>query len=70
MPARQGRHSALAWRKSSASGESGGCVEIASNEALVLVRDSRDRSGAMIAFPSAQWSAFIRRIRNENQERY
>ncbi|MBO0804050.1 MAG: DUF397 domain-containing protein [Nocardiopsaceae bacterium] len=52
----------LAWRKSSRSGGTGECVEIACGGPSVLVRDSRDPSGAVLAFTSAQWSAFVRRI--------
>jgi hypothetical protein len=38
------------WRKSSYSGDNGGaCVEVASADA-VLVRDTTDRSGPVVAF--------------------
>jgi hypothetical protein len=64
MPARQSQQSALKWRKSSASADGPNCVEIAANGPSVLVRDSRDLSGAVLAFTSAPWSAFVRRVRN------
>jgi hypothetical protein len=63
MPAWQGRCCTLEWRKSSRSGGGGQCIEIASSGPAVLVRDSRDRSGGMLAFTSAEWAAFTRRIR-------
>jgi len=69
MPDRQSRHSPLVWRKSSATADQGNCVEIASDVGIarkgpsVLVRDSRDPSGAVLVFSPAQWSAFLRRVR-------
>lgn len=65
MPAGQGPGSALAWRKSSMSDSKDGCVEVADTDAAVLVRDTRNRSGTVLSFPAARWSAFIRRVRDE-----
>jgi Domain of unknown function (DUF397) len=64
MATQPNRDSILIWRKSRLSGESGGCVEVASHESSVLVRDSRDQSGIVLAFTSAQWLGLLRRIRN------
>jgi hypothetical protein len=64
MPARQSRQATLQWRKSTASADAPNCVEIASTGPSVLVRDSRDLSGAVLAFTSAHWSAFLRHVRN------
>ena len=58
------RHSTLLWRKSHLSGESGGCVEVAATGTSVLVRDSRDRLGARLAFEPAYWRTFIRRVKD------
>ena len=58
--------STLIWRKSSASGGGGECVEIAKSELSVLVRDTRDRSGVMLEFSPAQWRGFVRRVKDEN----
>jgi Domain of unknown function (DUF397) len=63
MPARQSRQSTLDWRKSSASGSSGECVEVACTGPSVLVRDSSQPSGALLAFTPAQWSAFLNLVR-------
>jgi len=57
------QYSALNWRKSNRSGGNGACVEVACEGTPVLVRDSRDPSGVMLAFSAAQWSAFVRRTR-------
>jgi hypothetical protein len=52
-----------AWRKSSYSGDNGGeCVEVATAEA-VLVRDTTDRNGTVLAFSSDAWRAFTGTIR-------
>jgi Domain of unknown function (DUF397) len=66
MPSRQSRHSTLDWRTSKASGGSGECVEVANGEKSVLVRDSRNPSGAMLEFSPGQWSSFMRRVRAGN----
>jgi hypothetical protein len=51
------------WRKSSHSGSNGGeCVEIAST-AAVMVRDTSDRNGPMLAFTAEAWSAFTANIK-------
>ena len=51
------------WRKSSYSGSNGGeCVEVASAEA-VLVRDTTDRNGPVLAFAAKAWSAFTAAVR-------
>jgi hypothetical protein len=52
----------LEWRKSSKSDDSN-CVEVAMTVTQVLVRDSKDRSGTMLAFSRLEWDAFIARTR-------
>jgi Domain of unknown function (DUF397) len=52
------------WHKSSASGGSGNCVEIACSESSVLVRDSGDGTEAILEFSPEQWRGFVRRIKN------
>jgi uncharacterized protein DUF397 len=55
--------SGASWRKSSASNGSGECVEIAKSGSFVLARDSRDQSGAVLAFSAGQWDDLLRRIK-------
>ncbi|MGN9774260.1 DUF397 domain-containing protein [Micromonospora sp. H33] len=49
------------WRKSTRSGNGGAsCVEVADNlPGVVLVRDSKDRSGPVLTFDPASWSDFV-----------
>jgi Domain of unknown function (DUF397) len=68
MGADPGFDPALEWRKSRASGASGGCVEVAKRGPAVLVRDSRDRPGARLSFDAGQWGDFLNRIRDAARE--
>ncbi|MEU1395974.1 DUF397 domain-containing protein [Micromonospora zamorensis] len=49
------------WRTSTRSTDSGGnCVEVADNlPGVVLVRDSKDRSGPTLTFAPAAWRGFV-----------
>ncbi|HEX5403541.1 MAG TPA: DUF397 domain-containing protein [Pseudonocardiaceae bacterium] len=51
----------LAWHKSTASGggEGSNCVEAAMAATFVFVRDSKNRSGPLIAVPVPSWTAFV-----------
>ena len=52
------------WRKSSHSGQSGNCVEVARNlPGLVAVRDSKTPDGAKLVVSQETWRAFIRSVR-------
>ena len=50
---------AIAWRKSSYSGNNGGdCVEVGDAAHLIAVRDSKDPDGTRLAFGREAWAAF------------
>jgi hypothetical protein len=52
------------WRKSSYSGGNGGdCVETASDDGAVLVRDTTDRDGCTLSLPAAAWERFTDSLR-------
>jgi len=52
----------LAWRKSSFSGSQANCVEVAARD-RVLVRDTKNRSGAVLRFTPAAWRRFADQVR-------
>jgi Domain of unknown function (DUF397) len=47
------------WRKSSYSDANGGnCVETASGDGMILVRDTANRDGSTLEFGAEAWEAF------------
>ena len=48
-----------AWRKSTHSGSGINCVEVAFLDRFVAVRDTKDRSGPMLAFMLPEWETFV-----------
>ncbi|NRQ33265.1 DUF397 domain-containing protein [Nonomuraea sp. NN258] len=49
------------WRKSTASGDNGQCVEVATNlPGIVAVRDSKDPQGPTLVFTRGEWRAFLK----------
>lgn len=57
------------WQKSSASGESGACVEAAGTEEQVLVRDSRNPLGPVLTFTRAGWAGFLGGVQGDEFHR-
>jgi hypothetical protein len=51
------------WHKSARSGDVG-CVEIATVERVVGVRDSKDRQGPILVFRFDEWNAFLAGVRD------
>ncbi len=52
------------WRRSSYSGTTGNCAEVALNlPGLVAVRDSKDPEGPVLVVEAGEWGAFIDRVR-------
>ena len=50
----------LVWRKSTRSGNSGACVEVADlSDGGRAVRDSKDKDGPVLRFTAREWVAFI-----------
>jgi hypothetical protein len=53
----------IRWRKSSYSGGNGGeCIEVAAT-GRVLVRDTQDREGPVLAFGRQAWEAFAAKVK-------
>ncbi|MEV4104735.1 DUF397 domain-containing protein [Nonomuraea sp. NPDC049649] len=51
---------AAEWRKATASGDVGQCVEVATNlPGVVAVRDSKNPQGPALIFTPGEWRAFV-----------
>ena len=51
------------WRKSSYTHNGGNCVETASGDGVILVRDTKHRDGGALAFGPEAWARFLTSIR-------
>jgi hypothetical protein len=49
----------LAWRKAQLSVANGQCVEVAPTEGMIVIRDSKDPSGPVLRYTTAEWQAFL-----------
>ncbi|MET9733036.1 DUF397 domain-containing protein [Streptomyces sp. NPDC006458] len=49
----------LTWQKSTYSAEAANCVEIAATPTTIHVRDSKNPTGARLAFPAPAWADFL-----------
>lgn len=58
-------HARLTWHKSRASGDTGGCVEVAIGAESVYLRNSRHTDGGpALEFRYHEWAAFLTGVRN------
>ncbi|HEY3956151.1 MAG TPA: DUF397 domain-containing protein [Streptosporangiaceae bacterium] len=53
----------VTWRKSSYSGNSGNCVEVAVVESVVRIRDSKDPKRVALRVSPGGWRAFLRGLK-------
>jgi hypothetical protein len=51
------------FRKSSFSAPDAGCVEVGVADGHLLVRDTKNRDGAVLSFTPEEWDAFVRGVR-------
>ena len=49
----------LEWRKAWRSANNGACVELAPAAGQILIRDSKDQSGPVIAYSQYSWRLFV-----------
>lgn len=50
----------LKWRKAQKSAGNGACVEVASFQDIVAVRDSKDPNGPVLTYAQSEWGTFLR----------
>jgi hypothetical protein len=56
------------WRTSTYSNANGGnCVETASGDGVVMVRDTTNRDGGTLALSAGAWRVFMSKIKNALQ---
>ena len=64
----EGTDSPVTWRKSTYSGGNGSdCVEVGQTVGRVLVRDTKDRAGAVLALSPQAWRRFAATVRDSGQ---
>jgi hypothetical protein len=52
------------WRTSSYTGNGGGnCVEVGDATCMIIVRDTKDRSGPVLGFSLAAWHRFADQVK-------
>jgi hypothetical protein len=57
-----------AWRKSTYSGPNNGdCVEVGGAGPVVMVRDTKDRAGAVLTFGPGAWQRFVATIKDADK---
>jgi hypothetical protein len=54
----------IAWRKSSRSSGSDGCVECARLSEEIVIRDSKDPDGGTLIVSAGNWRLFLRSIKS------
>lgn len=53
------------WRKATYSGTGGGdCIEVGHTDHTIMVRDTKNRSGLVLAVPAAAWQAFAQAVKH------
>jgi hypothetical protein len=64
----EGTSHALTWRTSTYSADNGGaCVEVSADGPAVMVRDTKDRAGAVLAFGPGAWRRFAAMIKDADK---
>ncbi len=53
------------WKKSSYSGNTGNCVEVAATQSVVAIRDSKDPDSAVLRVSREAWQEFSQDIRSQ-----
>jgi Domain of unknown function (DUF397) len=51
------------WRKSSYSGNTGNCIEVANHDEVTVVRDSTNQDGPKLIIKNKWWKEFIEAVK-------
>lgn len=51
------------WNKSSYSGNTGNCVEVAATQSVVGIRDSKDPDGTVLRVSREAWHEFMQALK-------
>jgi Domain of unknown function (DUF397) len=63
----EGTDFAVTWRKSTFSGGNGGnCVEVGQQAGRILVRDTKDQAGTLLAVGAEAWRQFAATVRESS----
>lgn len=57
-------HRTGTWRKATCSTGAGACVEVAPTVDGVVLRDSKQPNGAVLAYDRAEWRAFLTGVKH------
>ncbi len=57
-------HKGADWFKSSYSNGNGDCIEVAAVDGAVVMRDSKQADGPIVASTSDEWQTFVRGVVN------
>ncbi len=61
----------LQWRKATySSGNGGNCIEVATADRIVAVRDSKNPDGPRLAFRARAWQAFAAKVKGERSSAF
>ena len=52
-----------AWRVAIYTGGNGDCVEVGGTDRVILLRDTKDRTGGTLTFPAATWQSFTNSLK-------
>jgi hypothetical protein len=53
----------LQWRKARRSANNGACVEVATTDGQVFIRDSKNLNGAVMRYPGYTWRVFLSNLK-------
>jgi CRISPR/Cas system-associated protein Csx1 len=51
------------WRKANYSLNHGACAEVASGTGIVAIRDTVNRQGVIVKYPSGSWRVFLAAVK-------